>query len=127
MMFNINDMVRVRLTERGRKIHRDEFEKYKTAYPSVPGFQTYSPPKEDADGWSEWQMWCLMELFGPHIFITAEPPFHSTIEICESSDTPAIRQGDAPATPPPAAVFDNAPTLIAAVNKVARKVFGEPR
>lgn len=27
----------------------------------------YTPPKEDAEGWSEWQLWSLMQQLGNYI------------------------------------------------------------
>lgn len=76
--FNINDTVRVKLTKIGHDIHRkkwDEvFAKYGDMYP-------HRPPKEDKNGWSEWQLWVLMEYFGEHCSIGFDPPFETTIQI----------------------------------------------
>ena len=65
MDFNINDKVRVRLTTKGRAIHAKN---HAAEFARVPGLSqwSYKPPTEDADGWSEWQMWRLMEQFGGH-------------------------------------------------------------
>lgn len=70
--FNINNKVRVKLTDRGRKIHFDNFKELKL-------FQ-YSPPKEDEDGWSEWQLWVLMQEFGKHLENGCNIPFETEIE-----------------------------------------------
>lgn len=84
MRFNINNSVRVKLTEYGReclrKNHNQLFEG-STVRPE------YSPPKEDADGWSEWQLWCLMSEIGPHISLGFNPPFETEIEILETVTT----------------------------------------
>jgi hypothetical protein len=64
--FNINHSVQVRLTERGRAILRAG---------------NIDAPEEDADGWSRWQMWCLMEALGEHVHIGANPPFETTIRL----------------------------------------------
>jgi hypothetical protein len=79
MRFNVNDRVRVRLNDKGRAIHRGQFDDMKRCFPrlSIP----YTPPKEDADGWSEWQLWVLMEIFGQHMNTGFDPPFETTIEI----------------------------------------------
>lgn len=74
MKFNINDKVRVKLTDRGRRVHKDNFwnlmgDKYK-----------YEPP-EEVDGWSEWQMWELMHEFGASCYNGGAVPFETEIEI----------------------------------------------
>lgn len=84
--FNVNDYVRVKLTDRGRTIHRTDHENFAAHYPGVD--LPYKPPTEDANGWSTWQMWHLMQLFGPHIVMGFNPPFEPTIEI-EGSPWPS--------------------------------------
>jgi hypothetical protein len=67
MKFNINENVRVRLTESGRRILLESGR---------------SIPREDLNGWSEWQLWVLMEAFGPHLHIGVLPtPFETEIEL----------------------------------------------
>ena len=63
--FNINDFVRVKLTDEGRRIHRERFRKL-NAKVKITSNLKYSPPVEDKDGWSRWQLWVLMEMFGEH-------------------------------------------------------------
>lgn len=46
-----------------------------------PNPPIYTPPKEDASGWSKWQLWSLMEAFGPHIHLGSENCFETTIEM----------------------------------------------
>jgi hypothetical protein len=79
IQFNINNEVKVRLTLRGREIHKADYdgnfpEHLKEKYP-------YSPPEEDNDGFSKWQMWRLMNLFGPYLGLCEENPFDLTIRI----------------------------------------------
>jgi hypothetical protein len=79
--FNVNDHVRVRLTERGLAILREKQQAFRAAFPRVPpDTLPYGSPKTDAAGWSEWQMWSLMAEFGEHFGIGAEPPFKTEIE-----------------------------------------------
>lgn len=78
MLFNINDTVRVKLTDEGRKAHRENFDKLYCSNPNKP---EYRPIKEDDDGWSSWQMWYLMQQFGPHTYMGCELMFHPTIEL----------------------------------------------
>jgi hypothetical protein len=69
MKFNINDKVRIKVTGYGCEIleHKD------LAWLEKP----------DEDGWSEWQLWVVMETFGPYIHLGREVPFETTIEILE--------------------------------------------
>ncbi len=70
MKFNINNSVRVKLTEKGLKALRESH-------------SPHSPPEEDADGWSTWQLWVLMEEIGPHIHGGFGCPIETEIEIVE--------------------------------------------
>lgn len=84
MPFNINDYVRVRLTDFGRKVHRERFRKLNAQIPLYADLK-YTPPKEDENGWSEWQMWCLIDTFGEHVGLCKEQPFETRIEIQQST------------------------------------------
>ena len=76
---NVNDYVRVRLNDLGRKHHRDDFLRWTAGLAKKP---EYRPPQEDADGWSRWQLWSLMQLFGPTIIsLGAQMPFDSCIQV----------------------------------------------
>lgn len=78
MKFNVNDYVRVRLTPNGRSILRQNYERDSALIDNPPPFTL---PDEDAAGWSKWQLWVLMETFGPSISIGMNPPFEPYIEI----------------------------------------------
>ena len=82
MEFNINEKVRVKLTDHGRAVHADDHAAFwaNTRLP-LKKCPAYTPPKEDAEGWSEWQLWILMEAFGPHIHMGFPNCFETTIEI----------------------------------------------
>lgn len=76
--FNINEWVSVRLTDLGRAHHRADFDQWtKEAGLNLE----YRPPKEDAEGWSKFQMWNLMHLFGPLCGLGREVPFETTIKL----------------------------------------------
>lgn len=79
MNFNINDKVRVRLTDVGRDALKRQHSEF-WAHAGKPDYE-YRPPKEDADGWSEWQLWALMEDLGHLCRIGSKPPFETTIQI----------------------------------------------
>lgn len=79
MRLTLNDIVRVRLTDYGRKILRENHEELKASLPKL----AYHPPKEDADGCSKWQLWCLIKEFGPHMHWGGELPFEIEIDLPE--------------------------------------------
>ena len=83
MHFNINDTVKVQLTERGREILKRQYEEAVERCPALKQF-LYEKYKEDAEGWSEWQLWDLMFRFGQHMNQSGDPPFKTVIRIEES-------------------------------------------
>jgi hypothetical protein len=78
LAFNVNDNVRVRLTDAGRLHHRRQHDKLRREYPSIG---RYRPPKADAEGYTSWQLWDLMKTFGPIISMGSPPPFEMDIRI----------------------------------------------
>ena len=77
MKFNINETVLVKLTDYGREIWRTSNLSLNLPPPT--------PVAEDREGWSSWQMWLLMEVFGPYIHMGATSlPFEPTIRIPSS-------------------------------------------
>lgn len=80
MEFNVNNYVRVRLTETGR-------EKLRQWHKDLMGtMDGYREPKEDADGWSRWQMWSLMQQLGWALGNGITAPFETTIIIETPND-----------------------------------------
>lgn len=78
MKFNVNNYVRVKLTEQGRALHAaDHAMFWSKAKRNVP----YRPPVEDDEGWSKWPLWSLMEAFGPHLSLGSVVPFDTEIEL----------------------------------------------
>ena len=64
--FNINDTVKIRLTDSGREIYREQWR------PHTEG----RVPTADREGWSSWQLWQVLETFGgSHVALTNPPPF----------------------------------------------------
>ena len=81
--FNVNNLVRVKLTDEGRRIHRQQFRKLNATL-KITSNMKYLPPVEDSDGWSSWQLWVLIETFGEHTGVCKQP-FECDIEF-EVSD-----------------------------------------
>lgn len=81
MRFDINHMVKVRLTPFGRaQLAAD----YATFCAKNNISRPYVPPAEDAEGWSTWQLWRLMFALGQHFGNGVDAPFETEIEIIES-------------------------------------------
>ncbi len=78
MKLNINDSVKVKLNDHGREILKQQHE---LLFKDIPRYRVFVPPREDEQGWSTWQMWDLMQSFGPHIRLGAEVPFETEIEL----------------------------------------------
>lgn len=68
MFFNINNLVRIKLTDEGRAIAAREDRYFR------------SP---DEDGWTSEQLWVVMQVFGPHLFNGGPLMFETEIEIPE--------------------------------------------
>lgn len=78
MIFNINNDVRVKLTPKGLSILKARHDKIAAKLPRMGPF---IPPKTDNDGWSTFQMWQLFDNFGEHVYMSAELPFGTEIDI----------------------------------------------
>ena len=76
--FNANEAVWVKLTEKGHRIYKENHEALRK---KIPGFPSYTRPKEDERGFSRWQMWCLMQEFGEHLFLGGPEPFSMEMEL----------------------------------------------
>lgn len=74
MKININNEVKIKLTARGKHIHKDNWNAYGLK-------EKYIPPKEDTEGWSTWQLWTLFQEFGSYMYNGCEVPFETEIEI----------------------------------------------
>lgn len=84
MEFNLNYKVRVRLTDHGRKLHREDHERFWMSVDRLDMARDYHPPVEDADGWSEFQLWVLMNTFGQFMGMALPPVMNMTIQIPEN-------------------------------------------
>ena len=75
--FNANQYVRVKLTDYGRKVLRENWVQQRLECPQLP---QYKPKDEDDEGWSTWQLWCLMNEFGNHMYNGSENVFELNIQ-----------------------------------------------
>ena len=65
---NLNEPIRVKLTDWGKEIYYHQYDSTNQIY----GREICKPslPKEDENGYTEFQLWCFMELYGTHIGMT---------------------------------------------------------
>jgi DNA-binding MarR family transcriptional regulator len=95
MKFNVNNCVRVRLTDKGREILRQNHDAL------WKGRREYTPTvTEDEDGWSKWQLWALMQEFGPHMWLGGVVPFETEIEVLAPMKGPDWKTVYAGCVPP---------------------------
>lgn len=78
--FNINDNVQVKLTDYGRECLKKNYDTLFSYYGKNKPFP-FKLPEEDKDGYSTWQMWELMQQFGPYLSMGIKNPFELTIKI----------------------------------------------
>lgn len=76
---NINDHVKVKLTDFGKDIYFHQYDDLN----EKQGKTIIEPhyPKVDEDGYTDFQLWSLMELYGEHIHMAGKLPFETTILI----------------------------------------------
>jgi ketosteroid isomerase-like protein len=79
--FNINHYVYVKLTDEGRTEVRHQHEQLYSMLPDNLKDTTFTPEKEDDQGWSRWQFWSLMNTFGLMMRMGQHLPFETEIRI----------------------------------------------
>jgi len=84
MEFNINYRVKVKLTDHGRKLHKEKHQRFwlNAGRPDLAG--SYISPPEDGEGWSSWALWELMSDFGEFIHVASPLVFETVIQIPEN-------------------------------------------
>lgn len=76
--FNINSYVKVKLTDHGRDVLRKDHDTFWETH--RPGYEMpYTPPEEDEQGYSRWQLWDLMHRLGQHIAFGRNLVFETNI------------------------------------------------
>lgn len=80
--FNINELIKVKLTDHGKDIYYHQYDEFNKKV----GYLTISPryPKVDSDGFTSFQLWEFMEIYGPHMHIGMSNIIeHNDIYICD--------------------------------------------
>ena len=62
---NLNELIKVKLTDWGREIYYHQYDRTN----QIVGRKVCKPmfPKEDENGYTEFQLWCFIELYGEHM------------------------------------------------------------
>ena len=65
---NLNEPIKVKLTDLGKEIYYHQYDRAN----QIAGREICKPkfPKEDENGYTEFQVWCFMELYGEHMGMT---------------------------------------------------------
>lgn len=74
-VINLNDTVKVKLSDRGLEIHRESWDKIMC---NSPYQNSYIPPSVDEEGYSYFQLWDLMHIFGSKVSMGLKLPFKDT-------------------------------------------------
>lgn len=65
---NLNEPIKVKLTDWGKEIYYHQYDRIN----QIAGREICKPkfPKEDENGYTEFQLWCFIELYGIHVGMT---------------------------------------------------------
>jgi hypothetical protein len=79
--FNINDCVRVKLTDLGKDVYYHQYDETNDYYDR----QIFKPhyPAVDKEGYTEFQLWELMKLYGTYCSNDCDLPFETNITLCD--------------------------------------------
>lgn len=80
---NLNEPIKVKLTDWGKEIYYHQYDRTN----QIAGREICKPkfPKEDENGYTEFQLWCFMELYGGHMGMTL-PNVIEPLEIVYESE-----------------------------------------
>ena len=76
--FNINQTVKVKLTETGIRELEEQRQELKSRLPNPDSMRDYVH-EPDEDGYTSFQMWQLIQELGPLCQLGCEPPFETEI------------------------------------------------
>lgn len=67
MIFNINNYVKVKLTDLGKETLLRDNNEFWIKHNKPEFIENFALPKEDIMGYSTFQLWSLMSKFGPYL------------------------------------------------------------
>ncbi len=77
--FNLNDYIKVKLTDKGQQFLKDRHDRL---YETIAKHKDFVPAVVDADGYSKWQAWHFMSIFGERMHMGMQPLVSPNIKIC---------------------------------------------
>ena len=84
LYYNINSNVWVKLTDHGKEIYKKFWEE---ALKGSAIEQSTPVLKTDDRGWTEFQMWDLMCIFGCHLYNGCKTPFETNVKFLKEDFT----------------------------------------
>lgn len=69
---NLNDYIKVKLTEYGRAVYKNHYAKYNLEGPKL---------NVDEEGYTKFQMWDFMHIFGDTMRMAGDLPYELNVEI----------------------------------------------
>lgn len=78
---NLNEPIKVKLTDWGKEIYYHQYDRIN----QIAGTEICKPkfPKEDENGYTEFQLWCFVELYGEHMGMTLPNVIEPLEIVCE--------------------------------------------
>ena len=94
MRLNLNDEIKVKLTEHGKNIYYHQYDQLNTAL----GREVCKPsyPKVDEDGYTTFQLWCFIELYGVHIGMSLPNVIEPLEIVCDADHRVRTEAGSQP-------------------------------
>jgi len=83
MVFNMNDYVKVKITDFGFKILEEQHQDLLKRIPTYDTPFEEVRPRVDESGWTKMQLWMIMQKFGPYMGMVQEQPIEINITIEE--------------------------------------------
>ena len=67
MKINLNDMIKVKLTEFGKQVHTQRYASINLQIGRILFSMEEAMPKIDSEGYTQYQLWDFMNIFGPYM------------------------------------------------------------
>ena len=88
MIINLNDFIKVKLNDRGKDIFYHRFDEIIEQFPRI-GLEPHMP-KVDENGYTMFQIWEFMELYGVHIGM-AKPSVLESMDVIVGEEDLILR------------------------------------
>ena len=86
LRLNLNSTIRFKLTDKGRELHKYDYDEFWSYHSNRPTSVVYRPLEEDEEGYSKMQLWDFMNIFGKYIILGCELPVEEANIFIKGSD-----------------------------------------